>query len=282
MMVRSTPSIQWERANWLQSNGKEIHTLILGSSLSFWGISPSDIGSTTYNLAYNSQTPDISYHILKSNIKYMPHLKCVLLEVAYFTFFDPPLEHTIFWNDWIAATLYFNTDKHSVFSKYGFEISNPIEFRQKLLPWRKNEISESIDRQGHATYKPLSQRAQQWQASVQWIAHQHTRKDNTWVDFNIDYYSKILHFCKERRIEVAVLFPPSPSFYWENIDAEQLEQTYDIIAELQDKFKFKFLDYSHETRLNDNDFADATHLNTDVGAKHFSKILALDHPDIFK
>ncbi|MDE6682021.1 MAG: hypothetical protein K2J87_01180, partial [Muribaculaceae bacterium] len=91
-IVRSIEPPYSYKAEWLRKNGDKINTLVLGSSHTYYGVNPSILGDSAFNLANISQTPEYDFALLKEFHPYMKNLKRVILPVSYFTFRDPVLE----------------------------------------------------------------------------------------------------------------------------------------------------------------------------------------------
>ena len=272
LIVRTRPGIFHDRAAIINKSGNNVETLYFGSSITFWGISPELADSTELNLAYNSQTPDASYYILKNNLEKFPNLKRVVIELASFTFFDPPLEESHLWQYWTDYTIFLNTDKHSRLSKYGFEISNPSEFRRRLLPWvEQDEVSQ--DSRGHADYRPLSQRWYKWPESVEWVVPTHLISDWKWKSYNVEYFEKLIILCLENGIEPVVVVFPAYKTYRDMMEGPQWKETLKELKELQAKHGFIVKDLYADIRFGEEDFFDVVHLTTDKGARKMWRIL---------
>lgn len=275
LYVRTRPNdIVPERVKLLDKYGNRIEALYLGTSLTFWGISPDTVNITEFNLAFNSQLPDPCYYILKSQINKMPNLKKVYLEIAPFTPFDGPLEDGLNWTDWTKNTLYYNTDKHSKYSIYGFEIFYPQEFRRKLLPWSKPWFTQNET--GHATHKPRANRIEKWKEYgpkvIEINAHPDP-KEWKWVDYNVEYLEKIIELCRKHGIQVVLVVFPAHKIFRDGMSEVQIAEMYRVINELKAKYHLKLLDFYTDDRFTDDDFHDVMHLSSDVGAAKMTRLL---------
>ena len=80
---------------WLSKHASEVETLILGSSVNYYGIDPSLLDGNTFNLAGVSQNPEYDYRLLRHYFDHIDHApRRVLLSVSYTTLTDPPLPGT--------------------------------------------------------------------------------------------------------------------------------------------------------------------------------------------
>lgn len=277
--ARQQPNVYSGKAAYVDLNGRGIETLFTGSSLTYWGIAPDEWeGGKAYNMAFNAQTVDMIYYVLKNRMADMPNLKRVVLEVAYFTFFDPFFEDTERWEMCIPYEVHLKVGKHSRLSRYGFEISCPPLFRQKIIPWAE-PADESCDSLGHADYRTLSVRPKEWMASRDMIIQVHTIPDWSYLTDNYRYFTDVLELCRKAGVEVTVCMFPAHKSYYSDIDARQLAKMYELIGELKSRYGFRFLDYFRDPRFGDGDFFDVVHLNNDVGAPKFTRIL---HDDIMR
>lgn len=277
--ARRQPDVYSGKADYVAVNGGDIETLFIGSSLTYWGVAPNVWdGGKAYNLAFNGQTIDMVYYLLKRRMKDMPNLERVILEVAYFTFFDSFFEDTEHWAKWIPYEVHLDVGRHPKLSRYGFEISCPPIFRQKVVPWAEQPL-ENCDSLGHADYRNLSVRSTEWKSSKDLIIQSHTISDWENVSGNYNYFAGVLELCRRAGVEVIVCMFPAHESYYTRIDPGQLAKMYELIGTLKSRYGFRFLDYFKDARFNDGDFFDVVHLNNDVGAHKFTRIL---HDDIMK
>ncbi len=271
---RCVPSIVKQRVAWIDANGASVETLFLGSSVSYWAVSPELFDAHSYNLSSNGQTIDMSYYILQSQIDKLPNLHRIVLELAYFTFFDDEWERsTDGWFRWIAPTIYYRTTKHSRFSRYGFEMSYLPDFRRKMVSWREQDIVKESPR-GHATYRPQHDRLKKWKQSIIWINVDSTLLQGECVPANVEHFNGIFELCAQRNIEVIVVIYPMSQLYRDSVSGDVVAETYRLLHSIQ--HPYRLLDYSADARFNDDDFFDVLHLNTDVGAVKMTKILRAD------
>lgn len=94
LVVRSINTPYNYKTEWLRKNGEKVNTLVLGSSHTYYGIMPSVLGDSVFNIANISQTPEYDLAILKEFHPLMPNLKRVIIPISYFTYRDPRLEET--------------------------------------------------------------------------------------------------------------------------------------------------------------------------------------------
>ncbi len=84
--LRKIPNDYKYKADYLKENGKQIETLILGSSHTFTGLNPKLFTNKTFNAAHSAQSLDLDYKIFEQNRKYLPNLKTIIIPISYFSF----------------------------------------------------------------------------------------------------------------------------------------------------------------------------------------------------
>lgn len=264
------------KAERIKLTGDSIQTLFIGSSLTHMGIDPHAWpDGHAFNLGFLGLNIDGMYYIFKSQLREIPCIKTVVLEMSYFIFFDKIAEESTYWRSWIPITVHLKTDRHSRFSRYGFELADPPEMRTKLLPWRRKSIFNS-DSLGHYIDRPLSIRDVGWKSSIRNIADDHIIPDWKYMVYNLRYYARLLQLCRSKGLEVIVVMHPAYAGYVAALEPVQMRQMYRMASALQAEFGFRFLDYFQDSRFEDDDWWDAVHMNTDVGASKFSRILYED------
>lgn len=256
----------------LSDNSSDISTLILGSSHTFYGISPKWMNDSTFNLANISQIFHYDWLLLS---KYeFKNLKRVILPVSYFSFFDKEFEETDSWDLVINYKIYMDIDTHSDFSKYNFELSHPYIYTKKL---RSLIIKKplSCDSLGYGLAFARSNRSNNWKDSWERTVDNHTAKDWSAIPGHMKYARMIAEYCKSRNIDLILITTPTWNGYHSHLDSAQLKKTSELIRTLQAEYQLRYLDYLKDERFTDDDFYDSDHLN-DEGAKKFSTILKED------
>jgi hypothetical protein len=264
----------------IEAYGDSIETVFIGSSITYWGVDPQYWGDGhSFNLANNCHTIDASYYILDALLPKMKNVKNLFLEVALFSFYDPWLEidQGGVWKRWIPLTLYYKTKKHSHFSKYGFEISNPEGFRMKVVPWNRLD-SVACTQYGHC--KTEFRRLRHYEITEQsmriTLSHQEPRNFDC-QRHNVDYFERILQLAQQHGLNVYVVIYPMHPLLYKYHKPCIWNRTVNIVNFYQKKYHFAIMDYSHDSRIEDDDFRDNMHLSTDVGSTKWTKILYEDY-----
>jgi len=256
----------------LSENSADIKTLVLGSSHTYYGISPKELGDSAFNLASISQIFHYDW-LLLSGYEF-PNLRTVILPVSYFSFFDHEFEETESWGLVVNYKVYMDINTHSDFSKYNFELSRPEIYTKKLraLVFSKPLSCDSL---GFGLDYGLSKRSQRWEDTWMRTVSGHTAIDWDAVPGHVDYLGRIAEYCKDRGVRLVLITTPTWHKYYEHLDDAQLERTYELVDSFSEKYELVYLDYLKDGRFNKDDFYDTDHLSTE-GALKFSKILRKD------
>lgn len=115
-----------------------------------------------------------------------------------------------------------------------------------------------------------------WEETGKQTAVRHTSAGHDAVEGHFRYARKIADFCRKRHLELVLVTTPAWHSYYENLDPIQAEMTDSLIGVLRDQYGLHYLDYMRDKRFTADDFYDADHLSSDVGARKFTDILIRD------
>ena len=266
--MRSLPNAYKYKEEWMWQNGHRVTTLLLGNSHGYFGLVPSAMGDSVFNLCAVSQRAREDFYLLQRYASACPHLRTVVLVVDNSNLFDVPMEE----EEPFRVTyyqLYMGARNHSSVSRYGFEISSVEACFEK---WKK--------------YRELGGMGCD---SLGWgIAYRYDQRDmnalredrvkphgfNNWEATlgNAASVKAMARWCRQRGISLVLLQTPVCKAYYDKMSPMQR----DYIASLADTCCRVYgalpADFSRCEQLSDDDFFDADHLN-DVGAKRFSRLL---------
>lgn len=128
--VRSLPNPARDKHRWMSENSRHVRTLVLGSSHTFYGIDPAQLGKGAFSLAQVSQTYRYDHYLL---CRYpTDSLQAVILPFSYFSLFE---DYELLDRDAQCVTrylLYMDCPYHSRWSRYGFEFLSKDSFLEKL------------------------------------------------------------------------------------------------------------------------------------------------------
>lgn len=124
--AKSIPNVYKYKDTWIENHGNSIKTLVLGTSVTYYGINAGMIDSC-FNAANASQGLEYDDFLLKRYAQWCPNLKAVILPVDFTNLFQKQLEESKEqeWGRAIYYKIYHQYPKHPWTSYYNFEISNP-------------------------------------------------------------------------------------------------------------------------------------------------------------
>lgn len=282
IMVRSLPNAIKYKENWLKQNGNKVQTLILGSSATYYGINPSMIDSC-FNAANASQGLEYDYYLLKRYINYCPNLKTIIIPVDFTNLFQQELEtidtergRAIYYN------IYQGYPKHSSFSRYSFEISNPTSFNQKIIKNLNSLIMNGsfnidCDSLGWAITSPTGKEKSETMTlkAAKTIADR-TKYSEKELNRNLGYLNGIVDLCDKNDYKLIMIVCPRYKYFLISVDEARKTKAHAILTSyIQRNCIIK--DYSNEESIINNldFFWDSNHLNS-TGSKAFTNLLKKD------
>lgn len=268
-LIRQIPNPYKIKHQQIIQHANEIETIFLGSSHTYFGISPKYIPNS-FNLANSSQNFKYDYFILKKYGQLCKRLKTVVLPISYFSFFDKGFENTDNWWCAISYKIYMDCPWHSDFSKYNLELAHRSVYIGKLKSLFNKQQRNTCDNLGWGTNYTLNTKTKTWDTTdAKAAAQRHTAKDWTHIDENLMYFRKIASFCQSHSISLIIITTPTWHCYYELLNQKQLNKMYALIKDLQKEYKFPYYNYLKDSSFIADDFYDSDHLS-DVGAKKFT------------
>jgi hypothetical protein len=276
-LVESLPNQYKSKNEYMQRNGADVETIILGSSHAYYGINPEYLDGNAYNLANISQNYRYDYYLLSHYADKYKQLKTVIVPVSYFSFFRKPFEEG---NDEalhhvMSYHIYMDCPYDDSNPKYKWEFSHFSIFRGKIMAWARNSV-RNCSSLGWGMDYALALKQNKMDIGGVKRAHDHTVYDWTYLPENLSNLTNILEFCKARSVKVVLITTPTYRTYYDNLDPNQLNKMYSLIDSLKQQYRFDYKDYLKDSRFVLDDFwEDCDHLS-DVGATKFTKILNED------
>ncbi|MDE7396303.1 MAG: hypothetical protein K2M98_01100 [Muribaculum sp.] len=270
VLCRLYPNPYSYKNAWLNRHANEVETLILGSSVNYYGINPQLLYGCTFNLAGVSQNFEYDYLLLKRYFANSDSLKRIMLSVGYATYTDPPLESG---HDWMFAQgyrIYMGIDRNPKLSRYGFEIANLNGYAGKLRNMITGENSIICDTLGHGTAMSLKNKSPRWIEDINVTVARHTAPDFSHVAYNIAYLDSILDWAEYRDIEVILLSPPKHPIYRDQMPVRQKALTTRITDSIAVSRSLKWINMTDSPDCSDDDFYDGDHLTSDYGADRYT------------
>lgn len=286
VIVRNMPNSYTYKNDWMQENAQRVKTLVLGGSHNYYGVMPSEIGDSVFNLANVSQGHEYDYFLLTKFQKKLISLKNLVIIIDESNIFDPPFEDDD--REWFRAIyykIYYGYPKHSDFSIYNFEISNFSSFNQKFPKAVKylftGKTSPDCDSLGWGCtfFAPEKFDTTAMTAAAKKVIERHRCKNWANVDYNVQYLNRIGDWCKHRGVNLIVITTPMWDKFIEMTSHKQIAVMRKVINDFTTAYGAKYKDYLLDPRFQGIDFNDPDHLS-DVGAKKFSHILKQDFPEL--
>lgn len=266
--VEGMPNPARYKHEWMRQHSEEVQTLILGSSHTYYGISPDSLGEGAFSLALVSQTYQYDLYLLKHYS--MPRLRTLILPFSYFSMWED--ESNMYPPDISRYRIYMDCDNHSRWSEYGFEFFNTKAFVEKLKSLY-TPPTETWSERGWGTNYTFESRPDPWDNGAE-RAKNNTYTDTTVVSANRIYLSSIFRFCRENGVKVILVTTPVSSTFLESeaprqvaINNEERDRLLAIYPEVL------YLNLESDSRFHDEHFHDADHLDTD-GARLLTSLLS--------
>lgn len=289
-MLRQIPNPYSFKRYLLEKKGAEIKNMIIGSSVVDYGIDPACLPDSTYNLALSGQWIRYNKAQLEKYINCLPNLKCVIWGISTQALWNDEYEEGIFYQDRVeddqiaCYNIYMDIRfDHNCLHASEFLSSSSTIWRKK---WSKyylqREKTMSCDSLGLDHSFDLSEKEEdEWLADIPKSARMHTvlhsEKSERVYRQNIQYMHEVAKLCYDKGVKLYIVVPPVYKIYYELIDNRQMQQMYAAIREVADKWEnVSWHSYFKDIRFVEDDFYDANHLTSDIGAVKFAKILRKD------
>ncbi len=268
ILIRYIPNDYSYKKSYLDENAKNIETLILGSSHSYYGINPEYFKSNTFNASHISQSIDLDYKILYKYKEDLTKLKRIVLPIDYFTFYYKLSTGIEFWRG-KNYDIYYHINNSNRISDKAEILSIGLKKNIKRIKTHYLKTQESItcSKLGYGHLEvPQFNLEETGKASS--LRHTYT----TSIDFeeNVAMLDLILKTAREMEVEVILLTSPAFKTYVENIDSGQLKITLGEINRLVQKYpNSSYFNFLADKSFTELDFRDADHLNS-AGSKKLS------------
>ena len=288
-LLRNIPNDYEYKKNYFDTHSDDIQILFFGSSHTYYGINPDYFFQKSFNAAHVSQSLDFDFEILNMYNDKWDNLKVIVLTISYFSLYEK-LENVI--DAWRIKnyTLYYGINANSLSDNS--ELLS-IQFKHnlsRLFNYYINNINEKTCSELGWGVQSRFENAKDLQETGKKAAKIHTYNDiysdknrNVLME-NLEILNSFSEFCNQQNIKLIFITMPAYFTYRENLCAEQLNNTFDIINDFVKKHSNCFyINYLDDVDFVAEDFYDADHLNEN-GAKKLSLKLAhyIDLLDIFE
>lgn len=266
--VERLPNPYRDKHAWMKSHADEVETLVLGSSHTYYGVCPEDLGHGAMSLANVSQTYRYDLYLLT---RYeMPRLRNVILPFSYFSLWED-FESQGEDNYIIPYRIYMDCDLHCRWGRYGLECLSLPSFKEKLKSlWQPRRMYWS--ERGWGTEYTLAARNEDWDNGALRAA-QNTYDDTTIYEANLERLNAIAQWCTARDVSLLLVETPVMRSFLSNMDERQNAANERALQSLISRYpKVTLVDLRADSRFCSRDFYDGDHLNSD-GAHKLSGIL---------
>ncbi len=259
----------------IQDKYKEIKTLILGNSHTFYGLNPEYFTSKTFNLANVSQTLFYDELLFKKHIGSLVNLKTVIIPVEYSSLSANENNPELLWRSYFyEAQMHIDTNTHGIFDlkKYSLTLSPPFSLTLKAIQkFAANDILADCDENGWGNYHGVNIDFNN-AAMGKIVVAKH--EDNS-LDFskNISRLNNIISTCKQKGIRVILITMPVTSHYAANVNNIKLEKIRQACDLLSNHSNVVYLNMFQDKHFNNKDFYDTDHLNS-TGAQKCSSLVS--------
>jgi hypothetical protein len=271
-IVRQVPNDYSYKNEYLHSNSKDIETLVLGSSHSFYGINPDFFSRSAFNAAHVSQSLNYDFFIFNKYINKLSNLKTLILPISYFTLFSQLENGKEHWRVKNYAIYYDYTHHDNV--KYNYETigEKPLILLKKAYKHFKGSNNITVSELGFGlNYSNVKQ--SDLMATGEIAAKRHTQSNLDLLDTNLGLLNKLITGSNENGIRVVLFTPPARKSYISHLNENQLSVMKSSIADMiRGKSNVEYYDFMNDSRFVNEDFKDADHLNG-VGAKKLTKLI---------
>lgn len=272
ILLRQIPSDYLLKKKYLDAHSKEIETLILGSSHSYYGINPIYFSTNTFNVSHLSQSLDYDFEILKKYQNDFKSLKTVICPISYFTLYTKLESSTESWRI-KNYVIYYDIDVSNSLSDHLEVLSNRFSLNLRRLGsyYIKGDSSISCTELGWGTGNK-SEKARDLKETGPKAAIRHTGNLEAYEE-NKETLRSIIELCESHGISVILVTLPAYETYRQNLNPEQLKVTVETAADLANEYNnCQYLNLLESTEFDAKDFYDADHLN-EIGAEKLSLLI---------
>lgn len=273
VLLRNIPNIHELKADYLQNKTENIHTLILGSSHTLYGLNPEEMGTGVFNASNVSQSVDIDLALLKKYEHRLKYLNTVVLRLSYSTLFERLEDTPELWrvkNYRIYYGLNFDQPLNYHFELFSLHLKTNLK-RLIAYYFLANTVvncsefgwgTDFFDDSG--INKPLA---------AQLAVDRHTAHDLQDYEAQVKAIKGIISICQKHQVKLILLTTPTHKSYWEQLDDTQLNLMFDLINPIVNHYQdCIYLNFMRHADFQEGDFYDADHLNA-KGAKKLSELV---------
>lgn len=277
LLVHTIPNSYSYKYNYIKKNGGNVEVLSLGHSQLYDGFMPEAFSLQAFNLSNSAQSYREDYYLLKDLLPYSPNVKYVILPIGYMNVVktnknkgsDGFTERSTFYYEYMNL----NYD-NQIPIKYRFECFNPQRASGKVISYYIHHIDiVGCDSLGRRNTHGVKEHG--YILGKNSVLNDYTIDTKIKSEMKVDvgqYLEKIARLLASKHIKLILVSPPHYWLGFTNINSEQIEFIQDYIKTLQSKYHLRYINLESDSRFNEVDFYNETHLS-DIGAEKFTEIL---------
>jgi hypothetical protein len=278
-LVRQYPNSYRYKAEWMDAHADSVQTLVMGASHIYYAVIPDLLGADVFNLSNVSQLYEYDWFLLNRYSARLGRLRNLVLVVDDSAPFEDKMENLPEdWHRCIYYRLYMGYNKHSLLSKYGFEMSRLSSFKLKLEPALQyaltGEADLDCDSLGFCCTFDTPEVFDTTVMNIRSVKviERHRCKDWSRVENNRDYLFRIADWCQRRGVRLVLVTTPMWQGFYSKINQQQLDTMYSLADQCVARYGAIYKDYMRDPRFQGTDFHDGDHLSRQ-GAEKFTRIL---------
>lgn len=275
-LVIQIPTSYKLKGEYLNKNADNIEIMFLGSSQIKNSVNPKLIDRSSINLSSTSQHHNTDFKILKQTRDRIPKLNTVILEVSY-GHFELPHNTKYFWKNNLFLKYYnVNTfDRATYFKDELIYTSRPGYFSKQLINhYIKKTVQYSFNEYGFdennfegkfKKHKYNVEKLLKTNVKIERRAHLNL------FNYNVNYFYRMLDYCKKEGFEVVIVSPPIFKSYNALRNPDILRRRDSIINIISKKYdNIYFFNSEEDSYFKANSFRNENHLNPN-GAELYSE-----------
>ncbi len=287
--LRMQNSLYKEKYEGAKKAKDSIEVLVLGASLTTYGVDPDEFDLYTYNVANLAQSLYFDKRITLSLLPDLTNLKYVFISISYHSFAFSSQFNRDYWSYYgngikydgtnyllanLSPTIFGYTPKVS-YTMLKRKVLNRIKYGSDILDFEVQEgvnLSVPITKgfiafEGRDTTQFNHDSYAHMSKSYHEIIDESDEKEEIIAD--LEDFIRIL---QAKKIKPILIVPPYYVEYVEYLNKPYLESNVRIIKKLVDKYNVEYWDFLHSEEFDISDFYDMEHLNR-KGAVKFSSML---------
>lgn len=279
--LRSIPNDYSFKNQWLKQNMSSVKILTLGSSYGYYSIRPQFLSEPAFNAAHVSQSIRYDAFIFDEFIDKADSLQLLIWPIAYFSLPYELEDDSKAWWRVKSYSIYYHCPDHRFDPRFNSEVVAGEKVFQEISRVYKYLFSGYTERYtdslGFGINYTKSERILERPSMCGFEdATGHTKDLAQKKDIilaNKKRMNHVIQQCVQRNIRVLLFTAPACSTYYDNLESEQLKLMVDFCDSLALTYdNTTYLNLLSDSRFEEEDFYDATHLATE-GATKLTNIL---------